>query len=380
MLKWLAVFLTIWFIHAVRSVFPPFIVGAIMAYLLLPLVQWLVASCTLKKSQAVALIYLGVAAILAVLGWLFLPTLMDQFAQLATQRREIIQKLVVQISTSFNLNLNVNDTVALVISSLEGAVGRPAEIVHSVGLVSHWLLSLLVCIVSSIYFIVDSDRVGDFCLRFVPQERHEIVESLSGQMNVMLARYVRGQLILIVIMSMLAYVFLHFFVQMKYALAVAIMSGFLEIIPVLGPIVATTTATTIGFFSTNSPMTALTIIAFYTIARWAEDYFIVPRIIGHAVHLHPLIVIFAVLCGEVMAGALGMLIAIPVAASIKVIVDFMYPPKSKQKEVEPAENGKNQAEQPAAKPPPAVSPVAAEPASQPVGETVVLEKEKKSEA
>src|SRR5271154_440933 len=96
----------------------------------------------------------------------------------------------------------------------------------------------------------------------------------------------------------------------------------MEIILVLGPIVATT----VGFFSTNNPMMALYIIAFYTLARWCEDYFVVPRIIGHAVHLHPLIVIFAVLCGEVMAGALGMLIAIPVAASIKVIIDSMYSP------------------------------------------------------
>jgi predicted PurR-regulated permease PerM len=72
---------------------------------------------------------------------------------------------------------------------------------------------------------------------------------------------------------------------------------------------------------------ALGIIGFYTIARWMEDYLVVPKVIGHAVDLHPLIVIFAVLCGEVLAGALGMLIAIPVAASIKVIVDFTHPPK-----------------------------------------------------
>ena len=60
-------------------------------------------------------------------------------------------------------------------------------------------------------------------------------------------------------------------------------------------------------------------------ARWAEDYIIVPRVMGHYVELHPLAVIFAVLCGEVTGGALGMLIAIPVAASIKVILDFCYP-------------------------------------------------------
>jgi predicted PurR-regulated permease PerM len=117
---------------------------------------------------------------------------------------------------------------------------------------------------------------------------------------------------------------LHFVFHLKYALLIAILSGFLEIIPVLGPILATTIATVVGIAQIGVD-SALFIILCYTGARWAEDYIIVPRVMGHYVELHPLAVIFAVLCGEVIAGALGMLIAIPVAASIKVILDFCYP-------------------------------------------------------
>lgn len=330
MLRWLAAFLVIWFIYAVRSVFPPFVVGAILAYLLLPLVQWLCAKLKMKATHAVAILYLTVAAACCGLGWFFLPTLMDQFASLATQRQKIISDFIAELATSFHWDINVQATTDQLVASLEQTVGRPSEIVHLGGLVSHWLLSLLVCIVSSIYFIIDSERVGEFCLRFVPKERHAVVTSLSGQMNRMLARYVRGQLVLIVFMSVVAYLFLHFVIHMKYALAVAITSGTLEIIPVLGPILATTIATIVGFSYTNNVMVAGGIIGFYTLARWLEDYLVVPKVIGHAVHLHPLIVIFAVLCGEVVAGALGMLIAIPVAASIKVIVDFTYPELTKR--------------------------------------------------
>jgi predicted PurR-regulated permease PerM len=111
---------------------------------------------------------------------------------------------------------------------------------------------------------------------------------------------------------------------MRYAVPIAILSGFLEIIPVLGPILATITATLVGF-SINGTSAAISIIVFYTLARWAEDYVIIPKVIGHAVELHPLVVIFAVLCGETLAGVLGMLIAIPVAAALKVVLDFVYP-------------------------------------------------------
>ncbi len=95
-----------------------------------------------------------------------------------------------------------------------------------------------------------------------------------------------------------------------------------------GPDFSHHTATVVGI-AQNGVDCALLIILCYTGARWIEDYIIVPRVMGHYVELHPLAVIFAVLCGEVMAGALGMLIAIPVAASIKVILDFCYPPVAK---------------------------------------------------
>jgi len=324
MFKWLATFFFVWFIYHVRSVFPPFIVGGIIAYLLLPLVDGMCLSLKIRRRAAVAILYLAFVAVIGGLGYVFLPSVGEKFAQFAADRSEIVNNVVAQASTSFHWNIEVEKTSAQIVESLESSVGKPGEIVHLGGMVSHTLLGVLVTVVSSIYFIIDSERVGEFCLRFVPAGKRETVRRLSGKMNVMLSRYVRGQLVLIVIMSAVAWVFLHYFIHMKYALPIAIMSGFLEIIPVLGPILATTIATLVGF-AQFGPGVAFGIIVFYTLARWIEDYLVVPKVIGHAVHLHPLIVILAVLCGEVMAGALGMLIAIPVAACIKVIIDFTHP-------------------------------------------------------
>jgi predicted PurR-regulated permease PerM len=324
--KLVSTFLIIWFIYHVRSVFPPFVVGGIIAYLLLPVVQYMSAWMKIKKGHAAAIIYLLFLGVVAMVATYFGPTILDQFAALAGHKQELISHTISQATSTFNWNIDVDQTTKHVVSIIDESIGRPSEIVHLGGLVSHGMLFVLVCVVSSIYFLVDSDRVGAFALRFVPENKQETVVNLSGQMNRMLSRYVRGQLILIVVMSSVAFVFLHYVIHMKYALPVAILSGFFEIIPVLGPIVATTTATLVGFAQFGVP-TAGYIIIFYTLARWFEDYAIVPKIIGHAVELHPLIVIFAVLCGEVTAGALGMLIAIPVAASIKVILDFTYPTK-----------------------------------------------------
>ncbi len=323
--RWVATFLIIWFIYHVRSVFPPFIVGGILAYLLLPLVQNLSTSLKIKPTQAVAVVYLLGAVVLIISGWFFLPLLSEQCVALAMHRQEIITNIVRQAAETFSLQLDVDTTANQIIANIEESFGKPEEIVHIGGLLSHGLLGILVCVVSSIYFIIDKERVGNFAIRFLPVDKREQVVNLSGQINQMMSNYVKGQLMLIIIMSTIAWVFLHFVIHLKYALVIALISGFLEIIPVLGPIIATTIAALVGL-AQFGVMAALGIVGYYTLARWFEDYVIVPKIIGHAVELHPLIVIFAVLCGEVMAGALGMLIAIPVAACFKLILESITHP------------------------------------------------------
>jgi predicted PurR-regulated permease PerM len=328
MIKWISVLGIVIFLYYVREVFPPFIVGAIIAYLLLPMVNKLANSAKVSMRLAVTIIYLLFVGIVAGVIWWFGPKVVAEINNLYANRQDIVQNLITQISTQFGWQVEVDKATTDVLTTLEQNFGKPEELVHMGSLVSKSMLALLVTVVSSIYLIVDSQRVGSFFLRFVPEERRGQALELIKQMNMMLSKYVQGQLILITVMAVLAYIVLHFIFNLHYALLIAITSGCLEIIPVLGPILATSTAALAGI-SQKGFDSAFFIVLFYIGARWAEDYFIIPAIIGHAVELHPLAIIFAVLCGEMLAGALGMLIAIPVAASIKVVLDVFYPPIAK---------------------------------------------------
>lgn len=323
MLKWLALFAVLWFIYEVREVFPPIIVGGIFAYLLLPVVNQLSAKAKLPIGMATAIVYIILTALLVLGGWYFLPVAVREIAELANHREEIVSNVITQLAAVTKWDGDVSAATASVLRSLSETFGKPSEIAHLGKTVSHGALSVLVCVVSSIYFTLDSGAVGQFFLRYLPEERRAEAVVLASRMNRLLSKYVQGQLILIVLMSVVAWLFLHFGLHMKFALPVAILSGFLEIIPVLGPILAITTAVLVGMWQFGAGCAPI-IIAYYTIVRWIEDYVVVPKVIGHAVELHPLAVIFAVLCGEKLAGALGMLIAIPVAACVKLFIDFFY--------------------------------------------------------
>jgi predicted PurR-regulated permease PerM len=325
MIKWFFLFLFLIFVYHVREVFPPFIVGGIIAYLLNPLVKWVCREVPwMRPWQAVGVIYLGTIGIIALICVHFGPELASQFNKLFDEK--MIYSVVNQISTRMNLGLDVSQVSKEVLASMKSA-GKPAEIVHVGGVISKSLLAIFVCVVSSVYLITDSARVGSFFLRFVPAQRRVTVVNLSSQMNVMLSKYVSGQLILIVLMSCVSWGILTCF-GIKSAMLIGIFCGVMEIIPVLGPWLAIGLATIVSCTQLDFSIISLGVPACLFLARQIEDYVVVPKVIGHAVELHPLAVIFAVLVGETMAGALGMLIAIPVAASIKLILDFCYPPES----------------------------------------------------
>lgn len=364
MFRWIAMFILLWFIFQVRHVFPPIIVGGIVAYLVLPIVQALSQKAKIPIGAATAIVYVVLLAVLITAGCCVGPSVIREAKELASpdNQRELVHKAVEQIGGVIKWQGDVDQVSEQILSGIASTLSRPEQLKEVGESISHAMLSILVCVVSSIYFTLDAQSVGRFFLRYAPEGRRSGIIDLVGQMNRMLSKYVQGQILLIVLMSSFAWLFLHFGMHMKYALPVAIFSGFLEIIPVLGPIIATSTATIVGI-AQFGPQAALTIILVYTAARWFEDYVVVPKIIGHAVELHPLAVIFAVLCGETLAGGLGMLIAIPVAACIKLVLDYFYTGQLPS-ERRPGEKRKPPAEAKPVFQPPVTQPVAP-PISQP---------------
>lgn len=332
MFRLLVTVLFLLFVYHVREVFPPFIMGAITAYILYPAVKWL-QRWGFAPIFSVFVIYVCAASFTVFIMFHFWPMIVDQAESIFSNRKEIVVNLMQQVSSQFNWSIDVNQMADLLIAQLQNAVGKPEDIVHFGGLISKSLLGMLVCAVTSVYLLVDSKRVGRFFMRFIPVEKRNTVVSLLTQMDKMFRKYIYGQVGLISLMSVVAFCIFSAF-HLKYALLIALITGFLEIIPVLGPMLAIIICSVFAVAQLGIAH-AMGVPLCLWIARLIEDYVIVPNTIGHAVELHPLAVIFAVIVGETMAGALGMLIAIPVAASVKVIIDFCYPPTTPPAQHEP---------------------------------------------
>ena len=153
------------------------------------------------------------------------------------------------------------------------------------------------------------------------------------QIHRVLGRFLRGQLVLIVLMSTVTFAAVEWLFRLPYALWIGILTGVLEIIPLIGPITAGAIACTVGF-AQGGPNEAAALAILYFVLRQVEDQIVMPLVVGRAVHVHPLVTIFAVLTGEKIAGVLGMILAVPIAAAIKVVLDYAYPPGGQPARIE----------------------------------------------
>jgi predicted PurR-regulated permease PerM len=176
-----------------------------------------------------------------------------------------------------------------------------------------WIL--LVPIVA-IFFLKDRS-LSDSALKLIraPQQRR-VVERIIGDLDTMLAQYVRGQ-ILLSFFAVAAYGGFLLIARLQYALVIAVVAGALEFIPIAGALIALGILIAIAFLTGYSHWLAL--VGFWVVWRVIQDYVNAPRVMGEGLDLHPLLVIFSVLVGGEVAGILGILLAVPAVAALRIL-------------------------------------------------------------
>ena len=310
----------------------PFIWAGIVAYVLLPLVGSLERRFALPRTAAALLVFLGVLAVIFGGGRLLIPRIVDNTRDLQSTWPVLFENARQTISNTFDqLGLGdlddslIGPNIADIERQLAGMAQRNAlPFALSAG---HFLLEFLLFLIATFLMLRDAPRLLEFIRRSVPRDhRVEILHVLSDT-NVMLGRYIRGQLILVLLMSSVTTVALTI-LNVPYSILLGIMTGLLETIPFVGPITAGAVACLVALGHPNtfgwSQLAYVGVVAaMYTILRHAEDYLVIPAVIGRAVRLHPAIVIFALLSGGTVFGLLGIVLAVPVAATLRLVLIYV---------------------------------------------------------
>lgn len=179
-------------------------------------------------------------------------------------------------------------------------------------------IATIMVIVLSFYLLIDMDKNRKAVKLMVPDHIFKDILVVSKQIDKKIGQWVRGQLILSFVIGLVSYLGL-LILGVPFALTLGILAGILEVIPVIGPIVAGLIAVFFAYSSGSWPL-VLAVIVFYTILQQLENTILVPKIMHKAVGLSPVIIIIVLAVGAKLAGIAGAILAIPIATAISVLI------------------------------------------------------------
>lgn len=317
--------LVFWFLYIERAILTPFILGGVFAYLVNPIVDFFTHKIKLPRVLSILIIYI---CIVGIVGFAIstivrrvgfesqdLQSYVLNFIFSAKQQIGLLPDWVRPFATDTIASLQKSRifTTQYFLLLFPEAISR--------------IVSFIIFLFSGFYFLKDGRSFIDKILNVIPKKYRIDVEILIRKINAVLSGYLRGQMFLVVFVSTVLFIGLTI-VGVRFALVLAIFSGFAEIVPVIGPIVATAVAALVVLstgtlnLSLTSVQGALIVALFYFVVRQIQDYFVTPFVMQRVTNLHPLIILFSVLAGGHLWGILGLILAVPIAATIKILLEF----------------------------------------------------------
>lgn len=319
------------YFYYVRVVLLPFVLAGALAFILTPLVEKLHRSIPrVPRWTAATAVYILFLLAIGALGYWLIPAISEDVAQLAREAPKTLQEVVGYIAPGGKLMI-IGEPVSA--SSFSQAI---LDRVRAYAL-SGAGLSLAAAAIGAIfggfltvvllaYFLISGPAVRRGLLWLVPPEYHDQLHQMTRGVTPMLRRYFVGLLIVVSYTTATSFIFFGGIFRIAHAPFLAILVGVLELVPIFGPMIS---ISLVVFAAFNQATMGLTIglIAFIVALRLSIDQIVGPLVLGQAAYVHPIVVIFAFLTGAVFLGVLGLLLAVPVAATIKIVLTHYYSEK-----------------------------------------------------
>jgi predicted PurR-regulated permease PerM len=321
----------IWFILSARHVIPLFIFSFLVAYLLKPVVGVLTRNAQnrrgFSRTGAILAVYGVLVLLLSGGGWFVTGKIVAEIHALSSNFPALRDQLITHVHESEKswpfssippaARISIDNTINNLDRTVGSALHAVApEAVHEVP----GLLELLVVPIMAYYFLKDGSDFLRYPRNLLPEHQRSRFDVLIGEIDQSLRGYLKGQITLSFVAAVVVFVVLFVF-RVKYAYLVAIAAFFLELIPVVGPLVWAALAVLLTYI--QHPGSAVFVLILVVLAHQFDMHILGPRILGGHLRLHPAVVIFALVTGNAIFGLLGALLAAPVAALLNIVVRYL---------------------------------------------------------
>lgn len=304
----------------------PFVWAFVIGYVLLPAVAFLEGR-GVRRGLSAGVVFLVLVGSLLLVIRLVVPLAVVQLRDVNHALPLLLRNAQITAADALN-SVGMSDLDPLLfLPPTEVSQNVARMVVPLATAVSRFALELLVALVGTFFVLRDAPRLFGSVRGLIPPDQRRDAVHIAEQVNVLIGRYIRGQLLLVGIMSTVTAVGLSV-LELPYSILLGVVTGFLELIPIAGPITAGAIASIVALghpnpFGWSQLAYVAAVVVMYTVLRQAEDYFVIPLVIGRIVRLHPVVVIFALLAGGSVLGLLGVILAVPAAATIRLVLVYV---------------------------------------------------------
>ena len=323
-------------IYRFNAVIPPLMIAFLMAFILDPIVDFITARLHLSRGLATSLVFF--VLILGMLGTLAAPaTVVPSIARAVRALQIDVIRIITDIGAFFERPLEIRgysldlsqlyQELSGMLRTFVGSVAQGTiDVVLEVASGAFWLVIILI---AAYYLVKDADRLIEQLDDLAPPGYRDDFVRLRKQIIAVWNAFLRGQLVMGLLMVAITTV-AAMAVGLPYAFVLGLFAGVAEFVPNLGPILALIPAVLLALFQGSSflPLSnfwfAVLVTWMYLVIQQVEGNLLLPRVMGSSLNLHPLVVLFGIIVGGSLAGILGMLLAAPVLATLRVVGRYVF--------------------------------------------------------
>lgn len=315
----------------VEIILLPMLLTGLLYYLLNPIVDWL-EKRKVSRTIGISIVFVLIGLLLVWGLAVAIPNIQEQVVSFVQNLPANIQKLELQLTsllqdkrfeqfrpTALQAINQVNDQIISFAQRFSSSAVNWAS--HLISTASQIIVAVLIMPFILFYLLRDGKGLNAYITQYLPTKWRAPIGTVLSDVNSQLSNYVRGQVTVAMIVALM-FSIMFSIIGLSYPVTLGILAGFLNLIPYLGSFLAMIPAVILGLIA--GPFMLVKVLIVFMIEQTVEGRFVTPLIIGSSLNIHPITILFVLLTSGQMFGVLGVLLGIPIYASIKVLVKAAF--------------------------------------------------------
>lgn len=319
---WIGAIVAAAILHELQWVLLPFVIAGLVAYLCTPVVDWLGGR---RRYIGVSIVFVAILATGAGMALLGAPPLMREANRLLIELPAVFETLAKSAIGDGTVKLfgHATNSAQLAQAATESVhewIAQPKRVAQLGAVGFAGVFGAFLTLVLLFYFLMNGSRLLRGALWLAPVGSHALIAEIWRRFHPVLMRYFIGVIVVILYAAVVAYVGLGLVLGLRHAVFLALLTGFLEMIPVIGPASSALLAGVVALSQARGIGPIISYAIYAAVLRLSIDQLIGPLVLGAAARLHPVVIIFAFLAGGALFGLPGVILAPPMMLAWRVIL------------------------------------------------------------